>query len=281
MAVPITEEEVRTFHDRGYLVLRNVFDADELATMRSEADRILELLVNSSIATDRPSGRLTVAGTDRGSVVKKVQPVTDLSRQFAEIGYDERFLGPIRSLLGDEPVLLEEKLNYKQLLPNGAPDLAPSAPTDAWPIHNDWAYYRTDGYPRSLIWSAVTIDDCPSDSGPIHVWPGSHVRHREHEERDGALRVRQDEVDEGGGTDLDVPAGSVLLFHSLLLHNSAPNRTADPRRLLLFAHYPQHEFDAYFDRRNGPTRYEESSWEAAYHRLTWTGEFTDQFSLRE
>jgi len=281
MAVPITEEEVRTFHDRGYLVLRNVFDAGELAAMRSEADRILELLVNSSIATDRPSGRLTVADTDRGQVVKKVQPVTDLSREFAAIGYDERFLGPVRSLLGDEPVLLEEKLNYKQPLPDDAPDLALSEARDAWPIHNDWAHYRTDGYPRSLIWSAITVDDCPSAAGPIHVWPGSHVRHPEHEEHGGALRVSPTEVDASGGTDLDAPAGSVLLFHSLLLHNSAPNRTDDPRRLLLFAHYPEHEFDAYFDRRNGPTRYEESSWEAEYHRRKWAGEYTDQFSLGE
>jgi ectoine hydroxylase-related dioxygenase (phytanoyl-CoA dioxygenase family) len=280
MTVPITEEEVRAFHDRGYLILRDVFDPDELAAMRSEADRILELLINASLATDRTSDRLQIADTNRGQVVKKVQPVSDLSLRIGRVGYDERFLGPVRTLLGDEPILLEEKLNYKQPLPEPVAELDATVATDAFPVHNDWAHYRIDGYPRSLIWAAVALDDCPSRRGPIHVWPGSHVRHRPHEGADDELEIPPDEINHNGGTDLDVSAGSVMLFHSLLVHNSAPNRSGRPRRLLLYSHYPDSEYDAYFDRRNGPVRYRESQWEAEYRRRKRTGEFEDRFTLR-
>jgi ectoine hydroxylase-related dioxygenase (phytanoyl-CoA dioxygenase family) len=279
MTVPITDEEVEAFHNRGYLIIRDVFDQDELEEMRNEADRILELLINSSLANDRTSGRLTLVDTDRGQIIKKVQPVTDLSRRLADVGYDKRFLGPIRTLMGDEPVLLEEKLNYKQPLQDSVSALNARASTDAFPVHNDWAYYRSDGYPRSLIWSAIALNDCPPESGPIHVWPGSHIRHLPHETVDGKLTVPSSTINHNGGRDLDVSAGSVMLFHSLLVHNSATNQTNHPRRLLLYSHYPETEFDAYFDRRNGPKRYEESSWEAEYRRQKRVGEYTDQFKF--
>ena len=279
MSVPITDEEIQAFHDRGYLVLREVFDESELDAMRAEADRIIELLVNSSLANDRQSGRLTVSETDSGEQqIRKVQPVNDLSRVIAEISEDERFLVPMRTLMGDNPVLMEEKLNYKQPLPEPVPELEAAHDSSGWPIHNDWAYYRQDAYPRSIIWSAVCLDDCTPENGPIHVWPGSHVRHLPHEEvESGLLEIPPDEINHKGGENLCVPEGSVLMMHSLLVHNSRHNDSDRARRLMVYSHYPESEFGTYFDERNGPTRYRESSWEGEYRRKKRTGEFEDRF----
>jgi len=276
MPVPITDEEVQTFHDRGYLVLRDVFEESELDEMRAEADRILELLVNASLANGRTSRRLTAVEDGDGLQVKKVQPVNDLSRVIASISEDERFLAPMRTLMGDEPRLMEEKLNYKQPLGTN-PGIATATGDASWPVHNDWAYYRQDGYPRSIIWSAVCLDDCTETRGPIHVWPGSHVRHLPHEETDRGLEIPPEEINHGGGRDLTVPAGSVLLFHSLLAHNSRHNESGRPRRLMLYAHYPESEHGTYFDARNGPTRYRESPWEWEYVRKKCAGEYEDRF----
>jgi len=277
MTVPLTDEEIQAFHDRGYLVLRNVFDDDELETLRTEADRILELLVNSSLANDRTSGRLVLAEDESGTQhVRKVQPVSDLSLTIAEVSDDERFVAPIRTLVSDDPVLLEEKLNYKQPLPESVP-LATTCRSTAWPVHNDWAYYRRDGYPRSLVWSAVCLDDCTGDNGPIHVWPGSHVRHLPHRDTDEGPAVPPDEINYKGGVDVTATAGSVILFHSLLVHNSRHNDSGRPRRLLLYSHYPEGEYEGYFDQRNAPIRYEESAWESEYRRMMWAGEFEDRF----
>jgi hypothetical protein len=52
---------------------------------------------------------------------------------------------------------------------------------DRFPVHNDWAYYRYQDYPQDILSSAVSLDDCPRASDPIHVWPGSHQQHLEHE----------------------------------------------------------------------------------------------------
>jgi len=279
MTVQITDDEIQAFHDCGYLVLRDVFDKDELAVMREEADRLLELVINSSLANERTSGRLDLAADDGGTqYVRKVQPVNDLSRVIADVSSDERFLDPMRTLLGDEPVLMEEKLNYKQRLPEPYPELDAERSSTAFAVHNDWAYYRQDGYPRSLIWSAVILDDCTKENGPIHVWPGSHVRHLPHQESANGLEIPPDEINHKGGENVIAPAGSVLMFHSLLVHNSRHNDSGRPRRLLLYSHYPESEFNTYFDERNGPTRYRESSWEGEYYRKKGNGKYEDRFA---
>ncbi|MCY3837872.1 MAG: hypothetical protein OXH09_04365 [Gammaproteobacteria bacterium] len=43
-------EQTAAFDRDGYLVLPGVFDVDEVAAMRADADFILELIVNSFVA---------------------------------------------------------------------------------------------------------------------------------------------------------------------------------------------------------------------------------------
>jgi len=278
MAVPITPEEVETFHEQGYLVLRNVFEESKLETLRAEADRILELLVNATLANERQSRRLTVVDTDSGQQIKKVQPVNDLSEPISQVSQDDRFIDPVRAVMRDDPVLMEEKLNYKQPLPERVPGLESSSQDGGWPIHNDWAYYKAQGYPRDTISAAVCLDDCTPETGPVHVWPGSHTVHYDHESTGGnRLQIPTEKINYRGGEDLAVPAGSVLLMHSLLVHSSRPNQTSQPRRVLTYSHYPDSEFQTYPDARNGPTRLQESPWEWEYQRKKRAGEYTDQF----
>ena len=46
-------DQTDAFDRDGYLVLPGVFDAHEVAAMRADADFILELIVNSSLANER------------------------------------------------------------------------------------------------------------------------------------------------------------------------------------------------------------------------------------
>ena len=278
MSVSITTEDVDAFHEQGYLVLEEVFDTKEVERMRGEADRILELVVNSSLANDRQSGRLDLVKDDGGErMVRKVQPVNDLSLALAEASDDDRFLDPMREVMDDEPVLMEEKLNYKEPLPERIEGLDPNSPTSGFPVHNDWAYYKQQGYPQSIVSSAICLDDCTAENGPIHVWPGSHTEHLEHESMANGLEVPPDAIDHDGREDVLAPAGSVLLFHTLLVHNSKPNESGEPRRLMIYSHYPETAMEMGFDGRNGPARFHESPWEWEYQRKKAAGEFTDRF----
>ena len=267
------------FNRDGYIAIENAFDADEVTRMRSEADVVLELMVNSSAANRRRSRRLDILEYAPGrQMVVKVQPINDLSLYLAEVSADERLLAPLRSAMDDEPVLMEEKLNYKQPLRDRVEGFEMSGRlSDGWGMHSDWAHYKAQDYPPSIISSAISLDDCTEESGPIRVWPGSHEEHIPHRRMEGGgLSVEPGSGDPDGGIDLLVPAGTVMLFSSMLIHNSRPNRSGKPRRLMIYSHYPQGA-NMGNDIRNGPTRLAESPYEWEYIRRRERGEVQDAF----
>jgi ectoine hydroxylase-related dioxygenase (phytanoyl-CoA dioxygenase family) len=278
MSDALTPDQLGFFDENGYLIIENAFDADEVARMRSDADAILELVLNSSVANERRSGRLDMRARPDGVViVRKIQPINDLSVCFTEVARDERLVGPLGAVMGDEPVLMEEKLNYKQPLKGAIDGIESPVMDDSFPIHNDWAYYRSQQYPQGILSSAVSLDACAANSGPLRVWPGSHREHIEHEAVSNGLQVGEGSVDFDGGVDILAPAGSVMVFHALLVHNSRPNVSGRPRRLMIFSHYPK-AADMGADVRNGPTRLRESPYEWQYQRRKAHGDFEDVFS---
>jgi ectoine hydroxylase-related dioxygenase (phytanoyl-CoA dioxygenase family) len=269
---------IQYFQEHGYVAMERVFSDDEVRRMRKEADEILELILNSSNSLERQSGRLDLVRNEAGFLVRKIQPINDLSLYLSQISADSRLLDPMRALMNEEPILMEEKLNYKQPLP-GLSFGFETKPrdTDRFPVHNDWAYYRAQNYPQGIISSAITLDDCPAESGPIRIWPGTHKSHLEHESVDIGLQVQPGLVDFEGGEDLLLPAGSVAFFSSLLVHNSRPNISEKPRRMMIYSHYPA-STKMGVDVRNGPTRLREAPYEWEYTRMKLRGEGRDVFS---
>ena len=269
---------IEHFQEHGYVAMERVFSDDEVQRMRKEADEILELILNSSNSLERQSGRLDLVRNEAGFLVRKIQPINDLSLYLSQISADSRLLDPMRALMNEEPILMEEKLNYKQPLP-GLSFGFETKPrdTDRFPVHNDWAYYRAQNYPQGIISSAITLDDCPAESGPIRIWPGTHKSHLEHESVDIGLQVQPGLVDFEGGEDLLLPAGSVAFFSSLLVHNSRPNISEKPRRMMIYSHYPA-SAKMGVDVRNGPTRLREAPYEWEYTRMKLRGEGRDVFS---
>jgi ectoine hydroxylase-related dioxygenase (phytanoyl-CoA dioxygenase family) len=123
------------------------------------------------------------------------------------------------------------------------------------------------------------MDDCTPDKGPLRVWPGSHKQHLEHEAVDIGLQVLPHLIDFNGGVDVLAPAGSVMLFHALLVHNSRPNMTNQPRRLMIYSHYPA-RFNFGHDVRNGPSRVREQPYEQQYREMVQNGEFKNSVNVR-
>ena len=269
---------IQYFQEHGYVAMERVFSDDEVRRMRKEADEILELILNSSNSLERQSGRLDLVRNEAGFLVRKIQPINDLSLYLSQISADSRLLDPMRTLMNEEPILMEEKLNYKQPLPSLSFGFETKPrDTDRFPVHNDWAYYRAQNYPQGIISSAITLDDCPAESGPIRIWPGTHKSHLEHESVDIGLQVQPGLVDFEGGEDLLLPAGSVAFFSSLLVHNSRPNISEKPRRMMIYSHYPA-SAKMGVDVRNGPTRLREAPYEWEYTRMKLRGEGRDVFS---
>ena len=273
----LATEQVRTFETSGFVVLDSLFTAPELEALRKEADQLLELLVNSSLANQRKSGRLDIRVLSDGRhVVRKIQPLVDLSLLFTRVTQDLRLIEPVSQLLGASADLMEDKLNYKQCVPPVMADFELPLADDRFLRHNDWAYHRAQGYSPSLINAALCIDDCPRESGPLHVWPGTHSRHIEHEQVGRSYEVPLPNLPVPEGIDVIAGAGSLILFHALLVHCSRPNTSGRPRRMAIFS-YHRSDDPVFSDARNGPMRLREAPYEWQYVRAKTTGEFRDLF----
>lgn len=223
----LSQEQAATFASAGWLLLPDVFSADEVAAIGKEAKRIAEF--------DTPQHALEADGAH----VKTVYGVHLLSPLLARLPRDHRLLEPARTLLGGDVYLHQTQLN-------------PKAPFhgSSWDWHQDYLYWqRTDGMPRpEALSAAVFIDDVTEFNGPMFVISGSHHNLLEEEksaQADGLKAVPKGTKDTIGQTALAAfiaehemasikgSRGSVFVFHGSLLHSSTPNLSPACRSLLI------------------------------------------------
>lgn len=263
-AAALDATQVEQYRRDGYVLVHDVLTAAELDMLRAEADRLMELTINASIALGENSPRLDVCRRGDAISLRKIQPLSDISALIAGVLHDERLAGPLRSILGCEPVAMEEKLNYKQLLPGDLP-IAAAREGDSFDLHCDWSYFDHNGYPRESLSVAVAVDDATPENGCMRVLPGSHTR-------DWPIQAPHNPLlPEGLVRDADLldvvqPAGCALIFHSGLVHGSGDNSTALPRRLLIFSYHPAwHATEP--DKRNRHLRDAGQAHEARYRAM--------------
>ena len=266
----LTAEQRETYERDGYVVLPALFSPEELEAARDEADRLADELVNASIALGRISPRLDLRKDEQSTVLLKIQPVGDVSDVFAKLERDPRLLDPMRELLGCEPVLLEEKLNGKERLAVGLDDLGLRQWAPEFPWHTDLHYFYFDGYPDTTLSSAIALDECTPENGPLRFIPGSHKKHDWPVRTEWPPDLADGAVDDSLGVPLICPAGTVVIFHSRIVHASSPNRTDKPRRLIIYSHFPS-THDVEPDARNRQLRAAGREHESEYAELLRAG----------
>jgi hypothetical protein len=234
----LSDEQRAAYERDGYVVLPDVFGPAELEELRAESDRLVDSLVNASLALGELSPRLDIRLAGDDPVLVKVQPLSDVSPPFASVAHDNRLLGPMRELLGCEPLLLEEKLNGKEPLDADLRHLGLRAWAPEFPFHTDLHYFVLDGYPEQTLSSAIALDDCTVENGALRFVPGSHLNKEWPIKKEWPPDLEDGLFPEESQVSLVCRAGTVILFHSRAAHASSPNRTDQPRRLLIYSHFP-------------------------------------------
>jgi len=278
----LTQDQLATYREVGYIVLPSVFSTAEVRRMREEADGILELTINSSLALGEMNPRLALRErADGRQMAFYAIPVGDVSDGLRQASEDERLLRPMREILGSEPRLMEEKIIYKQPLVERVP--LPASPEEGVALHHDWGAFRRSGYPKETLSSAITIDDMRADNGALRFFPGTHLKDDwplewnytplGSEKLGDALRdLGVSSLD--SAVDVIAPAGSVLIFHSMVVHYSPPNPTDTPRRLLIYSHFPAwHAADP--EERHRASRARAQAHEGKYRELIANGAYRD------
>lgn len=205
------------FNEKGYVVLRGLFDADEVAEWQRESDRLLGM---SDIIQER-NLRVGFRSKSNGErYVEKIDPLVDISPVFQALARDERILSPLRSIYNDEPTLFKDKLIFKMPGVTG------------YSMHQDASWWQ--GFPiESLISVMVAIDGADRSNGGLELFWGYHDRFLS---TPGELRNMSAEeaahIDEARGELVETTPGDIILFHSLAPHRSGQNLSDRSRRQL-------------------------------------------------
>ena len=216
----LTPRQLQEFDERGYLFLPDCFSEEEVAALRSEADKIC--------ASNRQEVWRETSGAPRTAFAAHTY-----NEAFRLLGAHPRLIGPVEQLFGEKLYMHQFKINAKAAFDG-----------ELWQWHQDYGTWaRDDGMlePRAMNIS-VFLDEVMAINGPLMFIPKSH--------KHGTLAAGHDRqttsyplwtldnetvarlAAEGGIVAPTGKPGSVLMFHGNLVHASPANITPYPRKIV-------------------------------------------------
>jgi ectoine hydroxylase-related dioxygenase (phytanoyl-CoA dioxygenase family) len=218
----LTQEQKEHFWEQGYLLVENVLSTDVVETLRRACDRLTAQAQGLTESTDR--FMLKAFDSGGGNLVQQVAEPHELGAEWMTLARDPAILDVVEGLIGPNI-----QLYYSMLM------MKPPRQGFTAPWHQDFAFFvhnRTD-----ILACMVAIDDATHENGCLRVIPGSHKLGLLNHFKDGRfLGVLADPTpfdDPARQVALPAKAGSLILWHSLTLHSSHPNRSEKPRRAIV------------------------------------------------
>ena len=208
----LTPQQTEAFEREGYLFFPGLFTPAEIQVLRDEVPNLY--------AQRRPEN----VREKTGDVVRTNFAAHMYSPPFARLARHPRMVLPVVQLFGEQVYMHQFKINGKAAFDG-----------DVWQWHQDYGTWKNDDdmpSPRAMN-VAIFLDEVNEFNGPLMFIPGSH--------RLGVLDAAHDTsttsyplwtidhatiaslVGRGGIVAPKGPAGSMILFHSCLVHASTSN----------------------------------------------------------
>ncbi|MEV1046178.1 phytanoyl-CoA dioxygenase family protein [Streptomyces sp. NPDC049916] len=228
----LTEEQLASYHNDGFLLLENAFRDDET-----------EALCAALAEDQRVAGPRLITEND-GVTLRSIYASHTRHLLFERLVRTERLLGPARQIAGDDLYVHQLKINAKQAFGG-----------EQWAWHQDYIVWRdADNLPEpSQVNVALFLDDVTEFNGPVIFLRGSHrlgTLERGTAPRDhGTAHIDPDAYSLTPAELADLvkrhemvgpkgARGGVLLFHSQIVHGSGTNVSPFARRLLILTYNP-------------------------------------------
>ena len=210
--VPVSEKQIAAYQRDGYVVLPDMFAADEVAILRQAAER------------DMPGADvLTKADQDGNKVSLKMWNGAgdDIYGMFSR---NERAVRALAKVIGGAVYLYSAKMILKNAKDGGA-----------WEWHQDYGYWYNNGcLMPDMASCSIAVDANTDENGCLQVLRGSHRLGRLDHVRENEQFVADSERVRVALTRFQTVAvplepGDAILFHCNLLHRSNANNS-DRRR---------------------------------------------------
>ncbi|SEM92313.1 phytanoyl-CoA dioxygenase family protein [Lihuaxuella thermophila] len=216
----ITSRDVEFYKENGYLLVKEVFDADEVEEMRQALDHILRRAVEAN--RDRNAawqGDYIPADELKKLVLKGFHDLHYHDAAFMRAIIHPRLVSVLQMLIGPNVQLHHSKMLVK-----------PPEKGAAFPMHQDYPYFPHEKH--TMLAASVHLDDADPENGCIYVIPKSHQKgplpHVGHH------YLNHKEYPITMGIPCPARAGDVLFFNYLTIHGSQPNKSDRIRRNVLF-----------------------------------------------
>jgi ectoine hydroxylase-related dioxygenase (phytanoyl-CoA dioxygenase family) len=216
----VTPEQIRSYHDNGFLIVREVFNADEVAALTAEAETLFgrkELIDTQNIRC-----RWQDHAETKECRFDCFDPVIDIGPVSRYFAYDRRIFDVLRAIYNDEAFLFKDKLIFK---PPGA---------TGYHLHQDYIGWKE--FPESFITVIVAIDPTDAGNGATEVFPGLHKQGYLSPKDGDYHHLPLEAIDETRGVVLDLAPGDVAIFGGFTPHRSAANKSDRWRRQLYLSY---------------------------------------------
>src|SRR5438105_14199937 len=208
----LSPQQLEQFERDGYLFFPSLFTPTEIQALTAE--------VPALYAERRPEN----VREKTGDVVRTNFAAHLYSYPFAKLARHPRLVGPVKQVFGEDVYMHQFKINGKMAFDG-----------DVWQWHQDYGTWKNDDWmPQARAMNvAIFLDEVNEFNGPLMFIPGSHrlgVIDAEHDVSttsyplwtiDGATIGKL--VERGGIVAPKGGAGSMILFHSCLVHASTSN----------------------------------------------------------
>lgn len=215
----ITDEQARSFNERGFFLLENELDAATIDRVREAIDPF-EAKAEEFLRS-QPDGRMGIAKAD--GITFTVHLVR-LSKVLREFSAGRLFQDLCHDVIGPDVRLYWDQAVYKK----------PEYPKP-FPWHQDNGYTYIE--PQAYLTCWIALNDATIDNGCPWVIPGGHLC--------GTLAHRASKLgfvcrEDDGPEALAVPvrAGGIVVFSSLMPHRTGPNVTTGVRKSYILQYAP-------------------------------------------
>jgi len=213
----LTIEQRNRFNEDGYLFFPSLFSPEEIQNLLAVVPELYQRREEYNVR-------------EKESDAVRTNFAAHLySKPFAKLARHPRMIKPVEDLLGEHLYMHQFKINGKMAFEG-----------DVWQWHQDYGTWVNDDLmPTERAMNiAIFLDEVTEFNGPLLLIPGSHKK--------GVIKAKHDLtttsyplwtldndlisqlVSRAGGKNGGIvgpkgPAGSMILFHSCLVHSSSSN----------------------------------------------------------
>ncbi|MDP4835885.1 MAG: phytanoyl-CoA dioxygenase family protein [Burkholderiales bacterium] len=215
----LSGSQIQEFEDQGYLFFPSLFEQSEMSALTSQLDDVFSRDVEYNVREKNSNSVRT------SFAVQTYNPI------FARLARHPRMVRPVEQLFDESVYMHQFKVNAKAAFDG-----------DVWQWHQDFGtWHEDDQMPEARAMNiAIFLDDVNEFNGPLMFIPGSHklgVLEAGHDTQTTSYplwtldsKTISSLANKGGIVAPKGPAGSMLLFHSCLVHASGPNLSPWDRR---------------------------------------------------